>query len=488
MKNSILLLLLIGFSFKGFTQILSSIADTQALINVIPFPQASATMIVSFNAKMLDITTMPAASVKRQPLDELLKRYEKDKTDINLLCDIYYAHKGKNDPQSGMSYLQMAFNKAVELYELNPSNLEHLEQMTDILIEVKRMPDVPGLWSSYTERNPEVAMGWAKLAVYQVQMMDTLGSKNSIEKAFTLDPELPEIYVAALLEVIYKMIIQMQTLGENAIIKADLSFFEKVLAQKPNSEIAKLSYNAAKLFELFYGVMIANVDKFGMDKSFKMDLTERQKTEWAELEKAFKTQLTNSKIVNKYMMLKSLLVLEVIRGEPDMAVAYLEESKKYIESDVDLYKILSFGFIPLKKYQKAIPYLKTATDLSSNFDDFFALARLYFENHEYSMSMDILEMLLQSFPKKTDIVMGMISIKMREGKFQEACSTLFRLQELYQDEMNFEDEDPYFPFYKAICTLVYSKNKAEAQKTLQAVIDKDLPWSEEAKELMKRFF
>jgi tetratricopeptide (TPR) repeat protein len=234
--------------------------------------------------------------------------------------------------------------------------------------------------------------------------------------------------------------------------------------------------------------MLSNVDRFGEDKSFKMTMDERQKTEWTELEKSFKEQLQNPKIVNKFMMLKSLLVLEVLRGEPDMGLAYLEESKKYIKNDVDLYKMLSFGYIPLRKYQKAIPHLKKATELRPNFDDIFALARLQFENHEYEASLATLESLLQSFPDKLDIVFGIVSIQMREGKFKDACSSLFRLQDLYKDEIDMENKDPYFPFYKAICTLVFSKNKDEVKKALQGVIDQDLPWADEAKELMKRFF
>lgn len=471
-----------------FSQILLTAADTQALLVEIPFPQASATMILSFSSKMLDIKKMPEKEKSATALESLLKKYEEEKKDVQLLMDIYYAYDRKQDPQSGMPYLQRAYGLAMELYELNPSNLELLDKITAMMIAVKRQPDIIGLWKDYTERNPTVAKGWASLAIYQAQVFDTLGCKLSLHKAFELNPEESEIYVAALIDVGYKLLMKLQAESDISTIKADLSFYEMALASNSNSEFVKTAYNTAKLIEIFYTVLLSNIDQFSGDKSFKLELTDIQKIEWAELEKEFKRQLKDDKIINKYMMLKGLLVLEVLRSEPDLGKVYLEEAVKIIDTDADLYKILSFGYMPLRKYQNAIPPLKKATEILSNYDDMFALAKLYFENHETDKSMEVLELLLQTYPEKTDIVMGIISCMLKDAKFKDACATLFRLQNIYEADIDIENTDPYFLFYKAVCILVFTENKGEAKKALQAVIDKELPWSFEAALLLKKFF
>jgi hypothetical protein len=77
---------------------------------------------------------------------------------------------------------------------------------------------------------------------------------------------------------------------------------------------------------------------------------------------------------------------------------------------------------------------------------------------------------------------------MKEKKFEDGCSTLFRLESMYKEDVDLEKNDPYFLFFKAVCTIVYSKKPEEAKMALQAVIDKDLSWAAEAKRLMAKLF
>jgi tetratricopeptide (TPR) repeat protein len=348
------------------------------------------------------------------------------------------------------------------------------------------MPDVPALWKDYTERNPMVAKGWAKLGVFQAQMLDVAACQYSIEKAFDLDSEEPELYVAALGQVVGSIILKMQS-AQNGTVEADFSFFRKALSRKPDSEMVKTSYNTAKLIECFYTVLINNVDSFSYNKSFNLALFDKQKTVLAELEKAFKSQLKHKKIVNKYIILKNLMVIEVLKSNPDLAKAYFEETKKYLDADAELHKFLSFGYLPQRRFNEAIPLLKKATELSFNYEDLFALARFYFENNEYEKSKEVLNNMLASFPDKTDIAMGIISNLLKERKFEDACATLFRLGELYKDS-DLENKDGYFIFFKAVCTLIYTKKPEEAKLALQAIVDKDSDWAEEAAALLKKFF
>jgi len=466
-------------------QLLKTKADTMALLGEIPFPEASANIVFSFSRDMLDLYHLPKKkSVKT--LDELLKKLEKDKKNIALLIDIYFAYKSKNEFSQGLPYLQKAYGIAMELYELNPSNLDLVDQLCLMLIEVNRIPDVPALWQDYTERNPEVAKGWAKLAFFQAQMLEVEACRISINKAFELDSEDPEIYVAALGQVVGSIILRMQQ-SEALVVAADLTFLKNAISRKPDSEMVKTAYNTAKLIEYYYAVLINNVDSFSNDTPFRLALDEKQKTGLAELEKAFKAQLKNKKLVNKYIVIKDLMVIEVLRTNPDLAKAYFEESKKYLDADAELMKFLSFAYLPPKRFNDAIPLLKKATELTYNHDDLFALASFYYDNKDYRNSKEVLEKMLASFPEKTDIAMGIISNLLREGKFEDACSTLFRLEELYKD-IELATKDGYFIFFKAVCILIYTKKPEEAKAALQAIVDNDSDWAEEAQALLNKFF
>lgn len=485
MRNLLVAFITLLFSFSIKSQIIKKNADSLALLEEIPFPQASANMVFGFSSTMLDLYRLPKKkSVKT--LDELLKKYEKDKKNVGLLIDIYFEYKYKNEFNSGLPYLQKAYGIAMELYELNPSNLELVEQLSTMLIEVNRIPDVPELWKDFTQRNPMIVKGWTKLAIYQAQMMEIEACQQSIDKAFDLDNEEPELYVAALSQVVGTVILKMQREG-NTNVEGDLSFFKKAISRKPDSEMVKTAYNSAKLIEYFYAVIINNVDSFSYDAPFKLALNDTQKTGLAELEKAFKSQLKHKKIVNKYIILQNLMVIEVLKTNPDLAKAYFEESKKYLDANAQHLKFLSFGYLPQRRFNEAIPLLKKATELSFNYEDLFALARFYFENNEYEKSKEVLNNMLASFPDKTDIAMGIISNLLKERKFEDACATLFRLGELYKDS-DLENKDGYFIFFKAVCTLIYTKKPEEAKLALQAIVDKDSDWAEEAAELIKKFF
>lgn len=483
------------FSLFVKAQILKNAEDSSAVLTRVKFPQSSATVIVSFTEKMLSLDKMPSPPNAKKPLEELLKSYEKPEgnKDIDLMIKIYYAYYDLEEPNTGFPYLQKAYNLAAELYDQNPSNIELLKQISDMMIIVNRLPDVPVMWEAYTNRNPQVAEGWAKLALYKIQVLDTSAAKKSLEKAYSLDPKLTEIYVTALMESMFTFIIKLSEISHTddfeamSKIQMDFSFLQKAAAQNPKLEITKMSLHVAQLLEIFYQSILLNADKFASEQPFTFELSDTQKGVIADLEKAMKQALQNKKIVNKFFPLKALLVLETLRGNMDMAISYLEESKKYIAADVDLYKLIAFGYLPLHKYDKAIPFLKKATELSPNYDDLFTLARLQFDNYDYDAAAVSLQSLLQSYPNKFDVVYGLISIQFRQGKTKDACATLFRLQELYAGEVNFE-KDSYFPYYKALCHLFFDENKDEAEKALRAVVDNDSHWAEEASELLKLLF
>lgn len=483
------------FQFTAQAQIVKSKADSQQIHNQINFPQANASMIISFSASMMDLSKIPSPVEERKSIEELLEIYNDDnEKDIDLMIDIYNAYYDAGEPNVGYNYLEKAYNLAMELYEMNPSNLETLEQITEMMTIVGRLQDVPNMWRGYCERNPEVARAWARLAFYEAQMLRLDEAKAHLEKAYALDSKNPEIYVGALIHSIFDYLVSAQLNPEEdqdtkeMKIQMDFSFLQKAANENPDLELAQLSAQLGELLAIFYEVLLNNSDKFGLDRAFKLEMTKKQALKVKEIEAYMQATLKKKAVVNKFMPLKALVVLEVLQNRPDMAVAYLKEAEKYIEADVDLQKLVAYGYLPPRKYHKAIPFLARAAELSPTFDDMFALARLQFENYQYQESTETLQRLMQSDPERFEIVYGIISIQLRQGKYEEAQKTLERLEMLY-DDVNLE-ADEYYLFYKAVCKLANGKNTSrdDIKRQLQAVIDRDLPWAKEAKLLMKHFF
>lgn len=484
------------FQFTTQAQIVKTKIDSQQIHNQINFPQANASMVISFSASMMDISEIPSPAEDRKSIEELLDIYnDGNENDIDLMMDIYNAYYDSGEPNIGYNYLEKAYNLAMELYEMNPSNLETLEQITEMMTIVGRMQDVPNMWKGYCERNPEVARAWARLAFYEAQMLRLDDAKTHLDKAYALDSRNPEIYVGALLYTIFDYLISAQLNPEEEDqdakemkIQMDFSFLQKAANENPDLEIAQLSAQLGELLGIFYEVLLNNSDKFSLDRAFKLEMTDKQSLKVKEIEEYMQAALKKKTVVNKFMPLKSLVVLEVLQNRPGMAVAYLKEAEKYIEADVDLQKLVAYGYLPPRKYHKAIPFLKRAAELSPTFDDMFALARLQFENYEYKEASQTLQRLMQSDPERFEIIYGIISIQLRQGQYEDAQNTLERLEMLY-DDVNLE-EDEYYLFYKAVCKLANGKNtnRDDIKRQLQAVIDRDLPWAKEAKLLMKHFF
>jgi tetratricopeptide (TPR) repeat protein len=495
-RLSIILVLSLLFLHTTEAQIVKTKADSQRIHNNIKFPQANASMVISFSTKMMDLSEIPSPVEERKSIEELLEEYnDGNEDDINLMIDIYNAYFDAGEPNVGYNYLQKAYNLAIELYDMNPSNIETLEQITEMMTIVGRLQDVPQMWKGYCERNPEVARAWARLAFYETQMLRLDDAQIHLNKAYALEPQNTEIYVGALIHSIFSYLVKAQLNAEEnpedsseLKIELDLSFLQKAANDNPDLEIAQLSAQLGQLLGIFYEVLLSNAEKFSLERSFKLEITEKQELTVKEIEKYMQASLKKEAIVNKFMPLKALVVLEVLQNRPEMASAYLKEAEKYIEADIDLYKLLAYGYLPPRKFHKAIPYLKKATELSPTFDDMFALARLYFDNYQYKEATQTLQRLMQSDPERLEIIYGIIAIQLRQGDYAEAQSTLERMEMLYSD-MNLEKDESYL-FFKAVSMLTNGKNtnRSEIKKQLQGIIERDAPRAKEAEALLKYFF
>jgi tetratricopeptide (TPR) repeat protein len=487
MKNLFLILIIFILPIiKSKAQFITNTADSQAIVNNIPFPEAYANILVGFNAEMLNINKMPVENkYEKLNTDELLKLLETEKDNIDILIQLYFSYNNKGDQQTATSYLEKAYNKAMELYELNPSNIEVVRQMTQILHNVNRFPDIVTLWDNFTKKNSQVAFGWATLAYYQVLTNDSSAAK-SLDKAFSLNPNEPEIYVGAYSKMINNIIFQIQKGIEAEKVIVDLSFFEKAASLKSNSFDLKFYYEIADLIKFYYQIFL-KYSSMADAGSKNLKFSDEQEKEWKKHYDIFNKYEKSKKIVNKHMVYKCLILLESLKHNAPTAVEYWKESKKYIKYDQDLCRILSTIYIMDKNFEESIKYLKMATEVNPNQQDNFAIAKMYFNLNKFKDSYAILTDMLNQVPNNYDLMFGIISIYLKEHNYIDACSMLFRMESLFTAETKI-NEHPYFIFFKAVCNLAFSQNKADVQKHLLKIAESDSPWKNEAKELLLHFF
>jgi tetratricopeptide (TPR) repeat protein len=483
---SIILIIFCCSFFKTKAQLITNAADSQAIFNNIPFPEAYANILVGFNAEMLNINKMPTeGKYEKLNTDELLKVLENEKDNIDILIQLYFSYNKKGDQQTATPYLEKAYNKAMELYELNPSNIDVVKQMTQILHNVNRFPDILSLWDNFTKKNSEVSFAWATLAFYQVLTNDSSASK-SLDKAFTINPNDPEIYVAAFSKMIYGLVMQIQQGTSAEKVTVDLSFFEKAKTTKPSSLDLKFYYEVSDLIRFYY-LTFFNISSLADAGSSKVKLNETQEKEWKKHYDIFNKYTKSKQIINKHMVYKCLIWLESLKFKSGLMIEYWKESKNYIKFDQDICRIISAVLIAENNYEEAIKFLKLVTEVNSNQQDNFAVAKMYFNLNKFKDSYALLTDMLNQVPNNYDLMFGIISIYLKEHNYIDACAMLFRMESLFNAETKI-NENPYFIFYKAVCNLAFSKNKADVQKQLLKITESDSAWKPEAKELLLHFF
>jgi tetratricopeptide (TPR) repeat protein len=187
------------------------------------------------------------------------------------------------------------------------------------------------------------------------------------------------------------------------------------------------------------------------------------------------------------MVFKCLIWLESLKGNAEQAVEYWTESKKYVKYDQDICRILSSIYLMDKNFEESLKYLKLVTDENPNQQDLFAIAKMCFNLKKYKESYAILVDLLNQIPNNYDLMFGIIANQLKESNYTDACSMLFRMETLFTAETKINTH-PYFVFYKAVCNLIFNKDRTNSQKQLLNIAESDSPWNVEAKGLLLHFF
>lgn len=454
-------LFIILFSVSNFAQNQYNLLDTNELIKNIPFPVFFGLPAIQFNSSMLEVgASYNVKDKSKESLEILLKKYETDNSDLELLMNIFYAYNEAGKYQQGLRYLQRAYNKAMELYDLNPSNLELLLKMSEMLKLVNRIEDIKSLWEAYTKRNPQVVQGWINLASIQLQESDFKSFKVSFEKAGTLNPNPSEFAALALSYLSQKQMIDNMTdssfiLNSNKILKSSNSPF--------------LSLSAITL--RFQEQLVENLSDFEGPINFSIKLSEIDSIELNKAEESISNLLKIDSLKSNHALLKALLMKKILDSKFEEAVALYEEINKTNHRDADIYKILSFGYLLRNDVESSIKCLKESYKCTVDASDLILIAKLYFYNNQSKEAISIFENLMMSDPNKFEFAYGIIASQLKNKCFTEACSSLFRLEELYQKEKNLDSDEIYL-FLKTVCIIAFSKNRDEVLNSINLTISK----------------
>ena len=453
-------LFIILFNVTNFAQNQNYLIDTNELIKNIPFPVFFNLPAIQFEASMLEFSSQNIKIKSKESLEILLKKNENDNSDLELLMDIFYAYNEIGQYQQGLRYLQRAYNKAMELYDINPSNLELILKMSEMLKLVNRKEDIKSLWEAYTKRNPQVAQGWINLALIQLQENDFKSFKFSFENAGTLNPNLSE-YSSLALNYIF------QRLTFDNIVDTVFTLNSNKILQSANSYFLPLK----TITLIFQKQLNNNLIEFEDLSSFRILLTKRDSIELERAEEAIGYLLKNDSAKSNHAIIKALLMKEILYSKFDKAHSLFEKINETSHRDPDIFRIMSFGYLLKTDFNNSIVCLREAYKCSRETEDLLLVSKIYFHNNQTAESISIFENLMMSNPGKSEFVYGVIASQLKNKNFTEACSSLFRFEELYQKEKNLDSDEVYI-FLKSVCIVVFSKNRQEILNSLDYSIKK----------------
>ena len=378
-----------------------------------------------------------------------------------------------------------AYEKAMAIHKADPSDFNAQNYLSDILFLIERKQDIVPLWESFVAKNPKSAKGWAKLALFQlVNNNDSAATLKNIEKALSIDAEEPEIYSTAMSLMLKNLLLKAQSSsGDNYPIS--LSFFENAVKKYPKSKLAVFNLDVASTVKLFYDRFF-EVAARANNGDKELSLKPAAEKELLRLKKILQRHTSSKQIINKFAAFKCLLLLDVLKGQKESADTNSKAALSILGTDTELLRLMSIICSMKADYEQAAAFMQKALGDIAGPPDLFALARMYYEADSFQESFLLLKKLYNGYPNYYDFIFGIISVKMGEGNFDEACRLLDEMKQYFTPETKIE-EHPYFVLFAAVCVLINDANNSAALANLQRVANSEMSWAADAKKLLEFF-
>ncbi|MCP4443540.1 MAG: hypothetical protein GY810_31950 [Aureispira sp.] len=482
------------FCYQASTQaqMIRSSKDTTAFLENIAMPLAAPNYTMSFMESMLRTDKEKEAPEPIPTEAELLKKLEENPKDAQTAYQLSIYYRDKNDIQNANTYLNHAYKAGTLGLQEHPDSLEFVYTLTNVFQAVGNLEQVLSLWNIYIEQNPKNAEALAQLALYELNVLDTTSARKHIEQAYAIDPSEPVIYIGAMMDQFYRIIIELGGLMDQDydskkekmtaldVLKIDESFFNKAIKEQ-DSDLPQMGLDGAYTMLLCFRVLLSNLDENLTTKKIKIQVTKTDKQQLQAMQKRAKVQL-KSDIKNKNFAHKVLVATYLLLSDMDKAKAAFDAGKDYLEKDIDILRLFSLVHIFNYELPQAIQYLEKSIAIDPTHKEWYALGRLHYLNGNYEKAYDTFENTQGLDSKDYRALLAKVFVLLQEKNFAKATMILDSI-----DGSIWKTEDQDIQFYDALRFLLKSE-RYEAVKRLKLVIDNESSdYNEDAKELLKYF-
>lgn len=473
-------------------QLIRSSKDSTAFLANIAMPMAAPNYTMSFTESMLDVDFVREAPKPNPSEKELLQKLEENPLDAETAYQLSVFYRNKNDMQNANTYLNHTYKTATMGLQKHPDSLDLVYTLTNVFQSVGNLEQILSLWNIYTEQNPKDAKALAQLALYELNVLDTTAARQHIEQAYAIEPNQPIIYLGAMMDQFYRIIIELGGLMEDdydskkekmkalEVLKIEESFFLKAIKEQ-ESELPQMGLDGTYTMLLCFRVLLSNLDENLTTKKIKLQISKTDKQQLQGIQKRAQAQL-NSTIQNKYFAYKVLVATHLLLGDINKAEEVFEEGKTYLENDIDILRLFSLINIFDFELSKAITYLKKSIAIDPTHKEWYALGRLHYLNGDYDKAYDAFEDTQGFDAKDYRALLAKVYVRLQEKKFAKAIMILDSI-----DESIWKVDDQDIQFYAAVRYLLKSDRYA-AFKRLKQIQDNELSdYQEQAKALLKYF-
>lgn len=259
----------------------------------------------------------------------------------------------------------------------DPTNMELGDNAAAIFSYAGEPNQNLGLWQILVNANPDNAYPWASLAFWEGLMGDLERAQEHIEKAYSLNPNEPQVYVAEFVRVLFGSIISMGDADEDnlkVLSHFNLEFLTDAVKDNPKSEPVQLAYHSIRTMGVFWQVTMDNTKRFEMEEPGKLVISEDLERILAETKAYCKTKVKG--VAYPILPLKLLLMDAVLHGEEKAALQYYQSILKENPKDTEVHRILGMMYFPPVKLDKVAEYMEADLKVNSSSGGYLALARV----------------------------------------------------------------------------------------------------------------
>lgn len=361
-----------------------------------------------------------------------------------------------------------AMNKGLtrigDAMDADPSNMEFPTEAAAIFHFAGEPQQNISLWEKVVQSNPGNSKAWSNLAFWEALLGKLDRAAEDIEKAYSLNPADPQIYVSEFMHLLFGVIVKMQE-SEDEDVKVmdylDLTFLQKAVREHPNLECAMVAYHAIRTMTALWQVSMDNSESFQLEEPVAFKLSPAISSVLAETRTYFSPKMKNYSY--PLLPLKLMLMETVLTGKEKEGEDWYQRLTKAYPKDGEAHRIMGMMYFPMVKLAKIEACMKADLAVNPSSQGYQALARIQLEQGEVSAASQSLTQSTQlgGHPGMHPLMMATHS--WQKGSY-EAGNQFFQAAK----DVGLEQFYPDFAYFDALHYL-FSGNVTEGKNQLKGI-------------------